>query len=80
MRGVLRWVYETPLGHLFLRSPAKGADTLLWQIQGAAGRDWQPGGYYAKRKVGRKSAQVTPGNAQELWAVSERLIQESRAA
>ncbi len=78
-RGAMRWYYEGPLRHLFLISPAKGADTLLWLIQGTPGRDWQSGQYYAKRKVGARSRQATPENAAALWTASEQLLTESGA-
>ncbi len=79
-RGAMRWSYESRLGRLFLASPAKGADTLLWLIEGTPGRDWEPGEYYFKRKLGRKSPQVTPANAAALWTASERLLEASGAA
>ncbi len=79
-RGLVRWSYESALGRLFLVSPAKGADTLLWLIEGTPGRDWEPGEYYYKRKPGRRSPQVTPANAAALWTASERLLEASGAA
>jgi len=72
------WVklaYETPLKHLFLISPEKGADTLLWLINGEAGKDWHPGGYYSKRKPGRKHVQSNdPELARLLWEASAHLL------
>lgn len=71
---MFKLVYETPLKHLFLISPEKGADTLLWLIAGEPGRDWIPGEYYDKRRPGRKNPQVSPDAAQRLWDASERLV------
>ena len=72
--AAFRLVYETPLKHLFVILPEKGADTLLWLIGGEPGRDWTPGEYYDKRRPGRKSSQVSSDAAQRLWDASERLV------
>ncbi len=72
--AAFKLIYETPLKHIFLISPEKGADTLLWLITGEPGRDWIPGEYYDKRKLGRKNPQVSSDTAQRLWDASERLV------
>ncbi|RDV16569.1 SDR family NAD(P)-dependent oxidoreductase [Pontibacter diazotrophicus] len=72
--GFIKWIYETPLKRLFLISPEKGADTLIWLISSEPGKDWEEGEYYYKRKPGRKNAQVKPHVAQKLWEASEELI------
>ena len=72
--AIFKLIYETPLKHLFLISPEKGAGTLLWLIAGEPGKDWIPGEYYDKRKPGRKNRQVSSSVAQQLWDASERLI------
>ena len=73
-RGMIRWIYQTPLRRLFLTSPEKGADTLVWLAQGLPGEDWEPGGYYEKRRPGRLSAHVDPATARKLWEASEALV------
>ncbi|PKL75872.1 MAG: short-chain dehydrogenase, partial [Candidatus Melainabacteria bacterium HGW-Melainabacteria-1] len=66
---------ETPLRHLFLISPAKGADTLIWLASSRPGSDWQPGGYYDRRRPGRKHRQASdPELARQLWDASEKLV------
>ena len=70
----LRLVYQTPLRQLFLISPERGADTLQWLLGSRPGQDWAPGGYFAWRRPGRVSGQVTPGNAERLWQASEQLL------
>lgn len=74
-KGIMKFVYESPFRHLYLISPQKGAETLLWLIEGTPGRDWTPGEYYNKKKPGRKNPQVNPSTAEKLWEVSERLIE-----
>ena len=76
--GVVKWIYESPLRHLFLISPKKGADTLLWLIRGEASKDWQEGGYYYRRKPGIKNSQANPETAKKLWEASEKLIHDSK--
>ncbi|MDX5419413.1 MAG: SDR family NAD(P)-dependent oxidoreductase [Hymenobacteraceae bacterium] len=76
--GLIRWFYEGPLRRLFMISPEKGADTLVWLINAVPGRDWQDGEYYYKRRPGRKNAQVSPELAQKLWEASEQLTQPGR--
>lgn len=71
--GFIKWFYNSVLKDLFLISPEKGADTLIWLIEGEAGKDWKDGEYYYKRKPGRKSPQVSSSNAEKLWEASEQL-------
>ncbi|MCU1490134.1 MAG: putative short-chain dehydrogenase/reductase [Acidimicrobiaceae bacterium] len=40
-------VYRTPLRHVLLTSPERGADTLVWLVSSVPGVDWRSGGYYA---------------------------------
>ena len=74
--GLVKWIYESPLRHLFLISPRKGADTLMWLIRGEPGKDWKEGKYYYKRKPGLKNSQANAENAKKLWEVSEQLIKD----
>jgi NAD(P)-dependent dehydrogenase (short-subunit alcohol dehydrogenase family) len=43
-----RFIYGTPLRHVALISPQKGARTLLWLVNGTPGTTWEPGQFYAK--------------------------------
>ena len=74
--GLIKWVYENAVGRFFLISPEKGADTLNWLIETTPGRDWKPGEYYVKRKLGRRNAQVSPDLARDLWEASLKLLKE----
>lgn len=71
--GFIKWFYDSVFKNLFLISPEKGADTLIWLIEGEAGKDWKAGEYYYKRKPGRKNPQVSSSNAEKLWEASEQL-------
>lgn len=74
-KPLVKLLYETPLRHLFLVSPEKGADTLIWLATSQPGKDWQPGGYFAKRKPGRKNPQANDSElARRLWEESEKLV------
>lgn len=75
--GFIRWIYEGPLRRIFLTSPEKGADTLVWLAEGRPGEEWAPGEYFAKRKSARTGSQVNQENARKLWEVSEALISET---
>lgn len=70
---VVRILYESALRKLFMISPERGADTLVWLASSIPVRDWTPGAFYVKRKLTTTSAQG--GNAQlaqKLWEWSER--------
>jgi len=71
--SLMRYVYGSSLKKLFLLSPAKGADTLVWLASSTPGVDWQPGEYYVKRRVAQASAKANdPVLARELWEQSEK--------
>jgi NAD(P)-dependent dehydrogenase (short-subunit alcohol dehydrogenase family) len=73
---VMRRIYHSPLKHLVTISPERGALTLVWLAQGTPGRTWQSGGYYAKNKPARTSAQARdPRLAEQLWDRSAALLQ-----
>jgi NAD(P)-dependent dehydrogenase (short-subunit alcohol dehydrogenase family) len=58
----------------FLRTPAQGADTMLW-LAGAPMADLVNGGYYVKRKLKEPSVPTrSPELAAELWTVSEQVL------
>lgn len=70
--AAVRLFYESILHHLFMISPEKGADTLVWL---ATTPDFVPGEFYIKRKVARTSAAASDGAlARELWDWSERIL------
>ena len=59
-----------------LRSPEKGADTIVWLAIAAPGKDWQSGGYYADRKPGKQlNPQANDTElAAALWDRTESLL------
>ena len=65
-----RMLYESILGKLFLTSPEKGADTLVWL---ATTNDWTPGEFYVKRKPASTKPEAKDDRlARELWDWSVR--------
>ncbi len=62
----------------FFRSPAKGADTLVW----LAGTDgWRPGEYYKDRRVVKRSKQADDAElARGLWERSMSLVFPDQAS
>jgi hypothetical protein len=57
-----------------MRSPERGADTLVWLATSTPGRDWQSGGYFANRKPATASPVADDVNlAKELWECSAQL-------
>jgi len=70
-----RLLYNTPLRRLFMISPEKGADTLVWLASTRPGSEWSPGEFYVKRRVAKKSPQAADTDlARRLWDESERLV------
>ncbi len=59
-----------------LRSPEKGADTIVWLASTTPGKDWQNGGYYADRKPGKQlNPQANDADlASALWDRSLALL------
>lgn len=67
-----RLLYQKTVAKLFMISPEKGADTLVWL---STTNDWTPGEYYVKRKQARRSAAARDaGLARRLWDESVRLL------
>lgn len=59
--------FYSPL-RLVMRSPERGADTLVWLSASVPGQDWQSGGYFADRKpAAANPAAGDPQLARELW-------------
>lgn len=68
----VRVFYESALRKLFMISPEKGADTLVWL---ATTRDWTPGAFYIRRKRARTKPEATDVEvARRLWEWSERAV------
>jgi NAD(P)-dependent dehydrogenase (short-subunit alcohol dehydrogenase family) len=67
--SLMRVAYHSPLRKLFLVSPSKGADTLVWLATSTPGVDWQSGQYYEKRAISRRvhPRADDPDLARELW-------------
>lgn len=80
--GVVRTNFSSEFGGSFalfytsflkymLRSPEKGAETLVWLATTTPDNDWQSGGYYKDRKICRASPQAqNPMLAAQLWDAS----------
>jgi len=70
-----RVLYSRFVSQLFMISPEKGADTLVWLATSASGTDWQPGEYYVKRRRASTSgAAKNPELARQLWDASAKLV------
>ena len=71
--SAMRLVYRTPLRHVFLMSPDRGARTLLWLL--ARGSRWRSGEYYEKKKVARTNPQADDADlARGLWERSAEMV------
>jgi NAD(P)-dependent dehydrogenase (short-subunit alcohol dehydrogenase family) len=65
--AAVRLVMTSPF-RLAMRSPERGADTLVWLATSAPGRDWESGGYFADRKPATASPAADDTDlAEELW-------------
>src|SRR4029077_19526049 len=63
----VRLVVNSPL-RLAMRSPLRGADTLVWLSTSVPGKDWQTGGYFADRKPATVKPDANDGAlARALW-------------
>ena len=63
----VRLVMSSPL-RLAMRSPERGADTLVWLSASRPGTDWRSGGYFADRKPATAPPAADDENlARELW-------------
>ena len=73
--ALARMLYGNAIAPLFMLSPEKGADTLVWLASSRPANEWQPGSFYVKRKPGRKNRQAGDDElARRLWAESERMV------
>jgi NAD(P)-dependent dehydrogenase (short-subunit alcohol dehydrogenase family) len=74
-RGPVSWAYRGPLPKLFLGSPERGADTLVFLAEGVPGRDFASGGYYHRRKPARTNPLADDAElAAGLWERSEAMV------
>jgi NAD(P)-dependent dehydrogenase (short-subunit alcohol dehydrogenase family) len=73
--SAMRFLYQTFLKRLFLITPEKGADTLVWLAQSTPGTDWVSGEYYCKRKIAKANKQAYDGSLAELlWKKSSSML------
>ena len=71
--AAVRLVMNSPF-RLAMRSPERGADTLVWLAASAPGRDWESGGYFADRKPATASPAADDAHlAKELWERSAQM-------
>jgi NAD(P)-dependent dehydrogenase (short-subunit alcohol dehydrogenase family) len=72
----MRHVYKNPIGRLFMASPEKGAEQLVWLAESRPGEDWQSGLYYEKGKPAKRTnpQALDPELAVWLWERSEELL------
>ena len=71
--AAVRLVMNSPF-RLAMRSPERGADTLVWLATSAQGRDWESGGYFADRKPATASPAADDADlAEELWERSAQM-------
>ncbi|MBG6192061.1 NAD(P)-dependent dehydrogenase (short-subunit alcohol dehydrogenase family) [Arthrobacter sp. CAN_A212] len=74
--SIMRFIYQTPLGRLSgLISPEKGAELLVWLVEGTPGHDWISGEYYEKQKPAKTNPQAADTQlAANLWDKSAELV------
>ncbi len=71
-RSPVRIFYLRGIKRLFrLKTPAEGADTLVFLAEGTPGVDWQSGEYYCDRRaIACTRAAQDPAAARKLWELS----------
>ncbi len=68
--GSTKFLYSSPIKYV-LKTPEKGADTLIWLATTEPGKDWTPGEYYSNRRIKRPNKQAEDSqNAMTLWEAS----------
>lgn len=72
----MKRLYTSRLGRAVMSSPEKGADQLVWLATTEPGSDWQPGGYYERRKPARRTnpQALDTKLARDLWDRSAELL------
>lgn len=72
--GAARWMYQSPLSRLLI-TPGRGAATLVWLAEGTPGLDWQPGGYFEKKRPATTNKQAyDAGLIEQFWVRSAELV------
>lgn len=72
----MKYMFQTPLGKLFLKPADEGGDALTWMVQGEPAVDWQPGEYYEDRVPALKQHPEASNRelAQRLWDDTDLLL------
>ena len=70
----IRLFYSKIIAGLFMKTPAQGADTLIWLAGAEPGKAWQAGGFYDKRRLARLNPRATPQAGRDLWDISVKLL------
>lgn len=74
-RGPAWLAYRTPLRRLFMVSPERGADTLVWLATTTAGQSWEPGQYYEGRRLAVTNPQAYDDTlASRFWDISAEMV------
>lgn len=74
-KGLAARLYRSRLKDLFLRSPAKGAEQLIWLAETTPGTDWHSGRYYdSKRPVKLPHHATDPESTARIWAGTDALL------
>jgi NAD(P)-dependent dehydrogenase (short-subunit alcohol dehydrogenase family) len=72
--GSFSFVYTSFIKHL-LRSPAKGAETMVWLATAKPDQDWTSGEYYKDKKISKGTNQARDATlAHDLWEVASRTV------
>lgn len=76
LKGPFAWLYNTSLSR-FIKTPAAGADTIIWLTQNRIG--WTPGAYYSNRKIRKPHKLATDiVKSSQIWNITERLLTDSK--
>ena len=70
-----RFIYRTPIKRLALITPDKGAEALIWLVEGTPGSTWESGEYFEKEKPAQATDQANDAElAQLLWDRSKTML------
>lgn len=71
--GILTTAYSSFFKQL-MRSPARGAKTMVWLAESSPGQEWHSGQYFKDEKIARASKQTANAElASRLWDLSSHL-------
>ncbi|MEO6761476.1 MAG: SDR family NAD(P)-dependent oxidoreductase [Candidatus Saccharimonadales bacterium] len=75
-KGFIKFLYHGPFKKLFgLITPEKGADNMIWLATSEPGKDWTPGEYYIKHKIGKAIDKAYDTElARKLWNQSATMV------